>query len=907
MHLHPGARVRTHLSGRFRLCSLVIVVVMCLVAGLALTQRTADAVVTSTITTTSEPAIRTGNVWAFAFVGSHVWTASDYGAVVEIDPSASDGRQIIGSVAGLSGRVRALAAIGTDLWALTESGLLYRIDTAAVGGPVVSWSIDNLYGAPYRNVASWQLRAIGSKLYLFSGSSLVELDTLAAGGPAITQTLQLPQLPFAIAADGNHIWVSLQCASWACPAPYHGGVAKVDPNAVGGMAIVATFDSGGQIATYVNVAFGSVWVLDLGDQNDPTEPRKVVRLDPTTGAVLAEVSDGTLSRVSVGPQDNVVQVGSELWITCSGYSSVVRIDTTLGAEASAGAIGAPFDQPGAIANDGRHVWLSQFNNQPRIAELDPTVPASPTVVAQIEHGFFGISRPGQVTVVDGLTWVANGTGTISIVDPLAVGGPRIVDTMPVGISTVGLHFDGTHVWASDGQENGSVLEIDPFAIGGPAIIDTIGGFSFPTAITSDGSHVWVVNQGFYYSPGPGGVSEIDPEADGGAAVVNWVQTDKGGDGLYFDGTYLYMSVIAWDGGMTIIDPYASGGPVVVADQLSLANRPMALDADGLIWMINRTDGTVEQISIDPTSPSDAPIVLQTVSFTALDSGLSVASLSFDGVHLWVGTSGWTKGYISEIDPVDASIMQSISVNDGSKGWYFPKSIFADGQFAIASMGDGATVLYATVPTPDAPMSVSASPADAGAEITWTEPAHAGTSPIESYRVTATSRRVAVTETPAVRSGIDGLSTSSMHPEAVPGCTYTVPASGTPTNTCTIGGLENGTDYTVTVQAVNAVGVGLSESTTVRPVAGPITTTTTVTSSTSTTSTVTSSTTTPDSGSTGSADPTVGSGSDAPESLEGSSGLPITGSETRGLLALAIFVLVAGSTAVLASRRGLRKH
>ena len=871
-----------------RLRSLVAIGVV-LFSSVAVTPWLAQAVApASTITTTSEPAITTGGVNAFAFVGTHVWTASDYGAVVEINPAATTGRQIVAKVSGLNGRVKALAASGTNLWVLTEGASLYRINTVAVDGPTITWTGTGYQGAPYRNVQTWQLQFIGTKLYLFNWVSLIELDTSGSGAPTQTQSLNL-NTPYAITSDGSHLWVTSQCGACQYTTAEHGAVLEIDPNAIGGMAIVHTYDSGGEIATYVTKAFGSVWVLNLGDTNDPNETRKVVRINPSTGAVIANIENELLARVSVGPQANLVAVGSEFWLTASGYSQVLRIDTQ--ANTTAGAFYAPFDQPWAIGNDGTHVWISQINNVPRVAELNVTNLAAPTVIAEIEHGYVGISRPGQSTVVDGNTWVANGTGTISVVNPLANGGPKIVSTVQIGINTVGIYYDGTYVWASDGQESGSVLQVDPHAVGGPAVLATIGGFSYPTAITSDGSHIWVVNQGFYYSPGPGGVSEIDPNAPGGPAVVHWVQTDKGGNGLYFDGTYLYMSVIAWGGGMTVINPKGPSGPVVVADYLTLVNRAMTLDAENKPWLINNTDKTIEQISISPTTANDVPTVVKTVSFSSIDTGLSVASIAFDGVHIWAGLSAWTKGYIVEIDAESGAIMQSIRVNDGTTGWYYPKSIFANGQFAIASMADNKTVLYATVPTPDKPQSVVATPVDSGVDISWSQPAHTGIATIDSYSV---SVETVSANAQATSAGV--RATSTVRASSIPGCTQNVGGSSSTTHSCSIRGLTNGVTYKFTVQATNSIGRGLAVSVLARPVAAVPTPTTTTAPSTTTTTTTT--TTQPATTATNSStSTTVATGSTTTSSPQktptSEKPLPVTGSNATHSAVVALWMLLFG--------------
>jgi surface protein len=126
------------------------------------------------------------------------------------------------------------------------------------------------------------------------------------------------------------------------------------------------------------------------------------------------------------------------------------------------------------------------------------------------------------------------------------------------------------------------------------------------------------------------------------------------------------------------------------------------------------------------------------------------------------------------------------------GVSYSVTVTATNTVGTGSPSAATTVTPTAASVPGAPTSVGAQPADASADIAWNAPASDGGTPITSYTATAT-------------------------------------AAGQPTRTCTttgntwctINGLTNGVQYTVTVTATNAAGTGpASNPVYVTPYQGP---------------------------------------------------------------------------------------
>ncbi len=200
-----------------------------------------------------------------------------------------------------------------------------------------------------------------------------------------------------------------------------------------------------------------------------------------------------------------------------------------GAEYSGGSYGFRF--PTAVAFDGTHIWVANFNNS--VTEINA---ADGSLVRTITGGFFKFLEPTALAFDGTHIWVADYNNTVAEIN--AADG-SLVRTLLGGsykfFEPSGVAFDGTHIWVTN-QGNSSVTEIN--AADG-SLVRTISGGSYglkyPYGVAFDGTHIWVTNDA-------NSVTEIN------AADGSWVRTLSGAsygfnqpDGVAFDGTHIWVA------------------------------------------------------------------------------------------------------------------------------------------------------------------------------------------------------------------------------------------------------------------------------------------------------------------------------------------------------------------------------
>lgn len=284
----------------------------------------------------------------------------------------------------------------------------------------------------------------------------------------VVATIPVGDAPTAIAAGSFKFWVTSRDAVLTGIDP---ATQEIDPRATVGE---------GAEPVAVEIAFGSVWVLDRGNDS-------LVRMNPDQGI--------SPQRIEVGrsPSDMVEGVRG-LWVANTGDGTVSRIDPNLNAVALTVSLGG---NPSALAFGAESLWVADARNR-SVWQIDPSLGA---VVGQpISVG----RHPSAIAVGSGSLWVLDDHGgRLHRIDPearTAIGRPIDVGSKPSGLAV-----GAGSAWVAKQRED-AVLRID--ASTGRRIGASIPVGDRPVEVAVGFNSVWSADSG------AASVSQITPSALG---------------------------------------------------------------------------------------------------------------------------------------------------------------------------------------------------------------------------------------------------------------------------------------------------------------------------------------------------------------------------------------------------------
>ena len=580
-------------------------------------------------------------------------------------------------------------------------------------------------------------------------------------------------------------------------------------------------------------------------------PGSLTVVDVRTQAIVGQISfGGTLEAVAAETSGRYVWIGDRL-------GDVYKIDVATRTVAAGPIDVGHSNLPRGIAVDpaGTFVYVANMDSG-TVAVIDTST--NTVLSPQIAVG----TSPHGIAVDPTGTWVYVTNEADDTVTVISTATKSVVATVAVGADPIGVAFNpsGTRAYVANNIDD-TITVINPAGphtvLGSPIAVP---GGPFGLAISSDGKRLYASNCC------ADTVTEINIQGDANV-ITDTVPVDLGPEGISIEPLGRYVLAVNVDGGsLSIIDtsvspktvttlpmgpllnstfgmfitPGPPGAPTAASAaagnaQATVTFTPPVLDGGQPITGYTVTsnpaggvdagagttstshvvtglaNGTSYTFTVtatnsmgtgDPSAPSNAvtPVTVPGApTAVAATAGNAQATVTFAAPASDGGSP--VTGYRVASNPAGG-----VDANAGATGLSHLVTGLTNGTpytftvTATNAAGTGGPSIASNTVTPSAPpgvpgapTAVVATPGNASATVSFTPPASNGGSPITGY---------AVTSSPA--GGVDAN-------------------AGTTATTHTIGGLANGTAYTFSVTATNAIGTGppSAASNSVTPSAPPV--------------------------------------------------------------------------------------
>ena len=471
--------------------------------------------------------------------------------------------------------------------------------------------------------------------------------------------------------------------------------------------------------------------------------------------------------------------------TASGWQQV-NFATPVPVTAGTVYVASYFAPAGHYAGDGGYFAASGVDNAPLHALKDGV------------SGGNGVYVYGSASGFPNLTFNSENYW----VDAVFSTGPATVPTAPTNVTATAANASAQVTWTapSDGGSPLTSYTVTPFigttaqtptTVTGspPATTTTVTGLTNGTAYTFTVTATNAVGTGPASAPSsavtptaptaPGAPTAVNALAGAGSAQVSWTAPSNGGSAIT---SYTVTPFI----GTTAQTPTTVTGspPATSTTVTGLTNGTAYTFTVTATNAIGTGPASAASNAVTPTGPT-APAAPTAVTATAGNASAQVSwtapanggsAITSYTVTPFIGTTAQTPTTVTGTPPATTTTVSGLT-----NGTAYTFTVTATNAIGTGPASAASNSVTPTAPTaPAAPTGVTATAGNASALVSWTAPSNGG-SAITSYTVTPF------------------IGTTAQTPTTVTG---TPPAT-----TTTVSGLTNGTAYTFTVTATNAIGTG----------------------------------------------------------------------------------------------------
>ncbi|WP_270886144.1 DUF4082 domain-containing protein [Pedococcus sp. 5OH_020] len=498
-------------------------------------------------------------------------------------------------------------------------------------------------------------------------------------------------------------------------------------------------------------------------------PTTVPGNPPDTTVTINGLSNGTaytftvsatnaVGTSPVSASSNPVTPTETSCTACTIWSSTTVPNTTDQGDPGSIELGTKFKADANGQIKGIRFYKSTANTGTHIGSLwtsAGTKLASATFSNETPSGWQQVNFASPVTITAGTVYVAS------------------------YFAPAGHYASDTGYFAASGVDNGALHALRDGVSGGNGVYRYGTSSVFPNStFNSEGYYVDVVYSTVPASA-PAAPSNVTATAGNATATVSWTAPSDGGS------TITSYTVTPYIGGSAQTSTTVSGSPpATTATFTGLTNdtaytfRVSATNDVGTGPVSAASPAVTPSAPHPPGAPTNVTATAgngsATVSWTAPSNGGS--AITSYTVTPYLGSTAQTPTTVTGSPPAASTTV--LGLTNGTAYTFTVSATNALGTGAESAPSDPVTPTGTT--TPAAPTGVAATAGDASAVVTWTAPP-SGDSAVTSYTVT-----------PYIGSTAQSATTVSGSP---------------PATTATVNGLTNGTAYTFTVSATNAVGSG----------------------------------------------------------------------------------------------------